>query len=77
MERFWYPETLDAPSHGWTESNVNVLTRSGPPFNDVVGTHVLRGFLVRVSPAESVPEGIYTKPEEFSGWLENGKGRRV
>ncbi|MBR5114828.1 MAG: molybdopterin-dependent oxidoreductase [Oscillospiraceae bacterium] len=77
MERFWYPETLDTPTHGWKESNVNVLTRSGPPFNDVVGTHVLRGFLVRVYPAESAPEGIYTAPEDFSGWLENGKGRRT
>ncbi|MCR5648929.1 MAG: molybdopterin oxidoreductase, partial [Oscillospiraceae bacterium] len=76
MERFWYPETLDTPTHGWRESNVNVLTRSGPPFNDVVGTHVLRGFLVRVYPAEGAPEGIFTAPENFSGWLENGRWRR-
>lgn len=73
MERFWHPETLNTPTHGWQETNVNVLTRSEGPFNDVVGTHVLRGFQVKVSPAESGPEGIWTTPADFKSWLTVGK----
>ena len=36
MERFWNPETLNTPTRGWKEMNVNVLTKNTPPFNDVV-----------------------------------------
>lgn len=72
MERFWHPETLNTPTHGWQETNVNMLTRSAAPFNDVVGTHVLRGFQVRVSPAENGPEGIWTEAGEFRSWLPVG-----
>ena len=73
MERFWYPETLNTETHGWKESNVNVLSRSTAPFNDVVGTHVLRGYQVKVYPADSAPEGIWTKPSDFKSWLTVGK----
>ena len=69
MERFWNPETLQTKTHGWTEMNVNMLTRADAPFNDVVGTYTLRGFLVKVYPAEGAPEGIWTRPEDFSSWL--------
>ncbi len=69
MERFWNPETLDTETHGWKEMNVNVLTKSDAPFNDVVGTYTLRAFLVKVSRADGPPEGIWTKPEDFKAWL--------
>lgn len=69
MERFWNPETLNTETHGWKEMNVNMLTKEDAPFNDVVGTYTLRGFLVKVSKADGPPEGIWTKPEEFKQWL--------
>lgn len=74
MERFWNPETLDTKTHGWQEMNVNVLTKSTAPFNDVVGTYTLRGFQVRISKAEAAPEGVWTKPEDFKSWLPAGTG---
>jgi hypothetical protein len=69
MERFWNPETLNTPTHGWREMNVNLLTKNDAPFNDVVGTYTLRGFLVKVSKADGPPEGIWQKAEEFKPWL--------
>lgn len=69
MERFWLPETLDTKTHGWTEVNVNVLTKNDAPFNDVVGTYTLRGIMVRISKAPGAPEGIWQKPEDFKPWL--------
>ncbi len=69
LERFWTPETLNSPTHGWKEMNINVLTKSTAPFNDVVGTYTLRGFQVKVSPADGPPEGVWTKPEDFRPWL--------
>ncbi len=69
MERFWNPETLDTKTHGWKEMNVNVLTKSTAPFNDVVGTYTLRGFQVKISRADGPPEGVWTKPEDFKSWL--------
>ena len=69
MERFWNPETLNTKTHGWTEMNVNVLTKADAPFNDAVGTYTLRGFLVKIYKAEGPPDGIWTKPEDFKPWL--------
>lgn len=69
MERFWNPETLDTETRGWKEMNVNMLTKEDAPFNDVVGTYTLRGFLVKVSKADGPPEGIWQKPEDFKRWL--------
>ena len=69
MERFWNPETLQTKTHGWMETNVNMLTKADAPFNDVVGTYTLRGFLVKVYPAEGAPEGVWTHPQDFSSWL--------
>jgi anaerobic selenocysteine-containing dehydrogenase len=69
MERFWNPETLNTPTHGWQEMNINVITKSDAPFNDVFGTYTLRGFLVRVSKAPGPPKGVWYKPEDFKEWL--------
>ena len=69
MERFWNPETLNTPTHGWREMNINVLTKNDAPFNDVFGTYTLRGFLVRVSKAPGPPKGIWYKPEDFKEWM--------
>ncbi len=69
MERFWAPETLNTKTQGWREMNVNVLSKNDPPFNDVVGTYVLRGYQVRISKAPGAPEGVWLKPEQFKAWL--------
>ncbi len=69
MERFWNPETLDTPTHGWREMNVNITSKADAPFNDVVGTYTLRAYLVRVYKAEGAPEGIWTRPDDFTKWL--------
>ncbi len=74
MERFWNPETLDTETHGWKEMNVNVLTKSTAPFNDVVGTYTLRGFQVKISKTDAPPKGVWTKPEDFKSWLPIGVG---
>lgn len=70
MERFWNPENLDKKTHGWQEMNVNVLSKSTAPFNDVVGTYTLRAYQVKIyKAAEGAPEGVWTKPEDFRSWL--------
>ena len=69
MERFWTPETLDTPTHGWKEMNVNITSKADAPFNDVVGTYTLRAYLVKVYKAEGAPEGVWTRPEDFAAWL--------
>ena len=69
MERFWLPETLDSETHGWTEMNVNLTSKADGPFNDVVGTYTLRAYLVKLYKADGAPEGVWTKPEDFTPWL--------
>ncbi len=69
MERFWNPETLNTETHGWQEMNVNVLSKSTAPYNDIVGTHTLRAYQVKVTRAEEGPKGVWTKPEDFRSWL--------
>ena len=69
MERFWNPETLNTPTHGWKEMNVNMLTKVTAPYNPEVGTYTLRAFQVKVYKAESAPEGIWLNPEDFRPWL--------
>lgn len=70
MERFWAPENLNSKTHGWQEMNVNVLSRSKAPYNDVFGTYTLRGYLVKVYPApEGAPKGVYLEPKEFKAFL--------
>ena len=69
MERFWNPETMHTKTRGWQEMNVSVLARSEPPYNDVFGTHTLRGYLVKVYKADGPPEGVWIEPESFKPWL--------
>ena len=70
MERFWTPETLNSEDEGWKSVNVQVLSKADPPYNDVYGTHTLRGFQVKIYPApEGAPKGVFTKPEQFKVWL--------
>lgn len=71
MERFWNPELLDSkdPSQAWKAMNVNVLTKNDAPYNPEFGTYTLRGFTVKVSKAESAPEGVWTQPKDFTPWL--------
>ena len=70
MERFTFPENYHTETEGWREMNVNVLSKASAPYNDVVGTYTLRGYLVKVSRADDgPPKGIWTKPEQFKPWL--------
>jgi anaerobic selenocysteine-containing dehydrogenase len=70
MERFWTPETLDKADEGYKSLNVQVLSKADGPYNDIFGTHTLRGFQVKISKcAEGAPEGVWTKPEQFKGWM--------
>jgi len=69
MERFWNPETLDTPTHGWQEMNVNVLSRESGPYNDIFGTYTIRGYRVKIYKADGAPKGIWEKPEEFKPWM--------
>ncbi|MGL5436152.1 MAG: molybdopterin-containing oxidoreductase family protein [Lachnospiraceae bacterium] len=69
MERFWNPETLNTETHGWKEMNVNVLAKSDAPYNDVVGTYTLRGYLVKVYKADGPPEGVWIESKDFKPWL--------
>ncbi|RDB70722.1 molybdopterin-containing oxidoreductase family protein [Eggerthella sinensis] len=69
MERFWFPETVETSTKGFTEMNINMLTNDQGPFADFIGSVTYRGFQVRVTPAESAPEGIWTEPEQFEAWL--------
>jgi anaerobic selenocysteine-containing dehydrogenase len=74
MERFWNPENLEKPTQGWQEMNVNVLTKGSAPYNDILGTYTLRGFLVKVYKADGAPEGVWTRPEDFKSWLPAASG---
>lgn len=69
MERFWNPENLDTPTHGWQEMNVNVLSKQTAPFNDLCGTYTLRGYQVKISKAKEAPKGIWTEPKQFEPWM--------
>ena len=71
MERFWNPETLNTPTHGWKEMNVNMLTKVTAPYNAEVGTYTLRAFQVKVYKADCAPEGVWLNPEDFRPWLPN------
>lgn len=71
QERFWNPELLDSddPSRAWKAMNVNVLTKNDAPYNPEFGTYTLRGFTVKVTKADSAPEGVWYKPADFTPWL--------
>ena len=44
---WWFPEEKEG-LFGWDKSNINVLTRSEPPYDPGIGTSDLRGFPCRV-----------------------------
>ena len=71
QERFWNPELLDSddPSRAWKAMNINMLTKNDGPYNPEFGTYTLRGIQVKVTKADSAPEGVWTEPEQFTPWL--------
>jgi anaerobic selenocysteine-containing dehydrogenase len=45
---WWFPERKDLEFSGWKESNLNILTDNGPPYDPSIGSTPLRGVLCRV-----------------------------
>jgi anaerobic selenocysteine-containing dehydrogenase len=50
---WWFPEQ-PAPQYGVWQSNANLLTDNGPPYDPAMGTYQLRGLLCRVAKAPAV-----------------------
>ncbi len=72
MERFWNPELLDSddPTQAYLAMNYNILTSTEPPYNPEYGSYTLRGFTVKVYPAEEgAPEGVWMDPTDFESWM--------
>ncbi len=53
---WWYPEREDLELFGWKESNLNILTSSDPPYDQVIGSTSLRAVPCKIdkSPAEDL-----------------------
>jgi anaerobic selenocysteine-containing dehydrogenase len=49
---WWFPERKDLELSGWKESNLNILTDSGPPYDPAVGSTSLRAVLCRIQKSE-------------------------
>ncbi|MBW2122423.1 MAG: molybdopterin-dependent oxidoreductase, partial [Deltaproteobacteria bacterium] len=49
---WWFPEREEADLFGWDESNINVLTDDGPPFNREMGSAIMRGMFCKVGKEE-------------------------
>ncbi len=49
---WWFPERKDLKLSGWKESNLNILTDNGPPYDPVIGSTPLRAVLCRVCKAQ-------------------------
>ncbi|OGP95652.1 MAG: hypothetical protein A2157_09270 [Deltaproteobacteria bacterium RBG_16_47_11] len=45
---WWFPERKDLELFGWKESNLNILTDNGPPYDPAIGSVPLRAVLCRV-----------------------------
>ncbi len=45
---WWYPEQGVANLHGWSESNINILTDNKPPYSPEMGTPTIKGILCKV-----------------------------
>ncbi len=45
---WWYPERGIADLHGWSESNINILTDNKPPYSPEMGTPTVRGILCKI-----------------------------
>ena len=80
MERHWNPECYDDSqpnkTGGWRECNVNVLTKSSAPHNEVYGSYTLRGFQVNIKPTTK-PQNIWIEPKEFEPFLPNNVNQYV
>ncbi len=44
---WWFPEKKDLELYGWKESNLNILTENGPPYDPAIGSTPLRAVLCR------------------------------
>src|SRR4030043_1115336 len=49
---WWFPERKDLELFGWKESNLNILTDNGPPYDPAIGSVPLRAVLCRVDKAQ-------------------------
>ncbi|MCL1847658.1 MAG: molybdopterin-dependent oxidoreductase [Coriobacteriia bacterium] len=80
MERHWNPECYDnsqkSKSGGWRECNVNVLTKSSPPYNEVFGSYTNRGFQVKIEKGTR-PERIWVEPKEFEPFMPHNPNQYV
>lgn len=80
MERFWNPECFDASqpkkTGGWRECNINILTSSSGPYNEVFGSYTLRGFQVNIKPT-SKPENVWVEPKEFEPFMPHNANQYV
>lgn len=45
---WWFPESPEEELFGWERANINCLTRTGEPFDPVMGTNQLRGIPCRL-----------------------------
>jgi anaerobic selenocysteine-containing dehydrogenase len=52
---WWFPEK-GAPEYGVWDSNVNLLTDNGPPYDPAMGTYQLRALLCRVTKVASLQD---------------------
>jgi anaerobic selenocysteine-containing dehydrogenase len=53
---WWFPERKDLELFGWKESNLNILTDNGPPYDPAIGSVPLRAVLCRVYKAQGSEE---------------------
>jgi len=51
---WWFPERKDLELSGWKESNLNILTDNGPPYDPAIGSAPLRAVLCRVHKAKGL-----------------------
>ena len=51
---WWFPERKDLELSGWKESNLNLLTDNGPPYEPTLGSLSLRGVLCRIHKAQAI-----------------------
>ena len=73
VERFWNPEAFDKSQKkidgGWTQMNVNILTKNSAPFNEVFGSYTNRGFTVKIEKADGPPPNVWTEPKQFEPFM--------
>jgi anaerobic selenocysteine-containing dehydrogenase len=51
---WWFPERKDLELSGWKESNLNILTDNGPPYEPTLGSLPLRAVLCRIHKAGEI-----------------------